>query len=82
MFHHLLVSKIISFELPPLVVSSVNPTIVEIEESRIKSIIYKYSIPNLLFSFQYIQARFACLFCAAGGYFVSAGGALWGVGSH
>ena len=25
----------------------------------------------------YIQARFACLRCAAGGHFVSAGGALW-----
>ena len=28
----------------------------------------------------YIQARFACLRCAAGGHFVSAGGALWAPG--
>ena len=27
-----------------------------------------------------VQARFACLRCAAGGHFVSAGGALWASG--
>ena len=27
-----------------------------------------------------MQARFACLRCAAGGHFVSAGGALWAPG--
>ena len=41
--------------------------------------IYKYILTiktRLLFVFIYVQARFACLCCAAGGNFVSAGGSL------
>ena len=33
-----------------------------------------------MYIYKYIQARFACLSCAVGGHFMSAGGALWAPG--
>ena len=40
-----------------------------------------YCIPNIAFDVIYDkQASFACLRCAAGRHFVSAGGALWAPG--